>query len=46
MHCGDRKYGTEWPGSKTHVMINQMTKQTEKKLQFFKKFKYNGGRLL
>lgn len=36
MHCEDRKDGTEWPGSKTHVMINQMTKQTEKNYSFRK----------
>jgi len=39
MHCGDRKDGTEWPGSKTHVMIKQITKQTEQNYSF-KKFKY------
>jgi predicted NAD-dependent protein-ADP-ribosyltransferase YbiA (DUF1768 family) len=36
MRCGDRKDGTEWPGSKMHVMINQITKQTEQNYSFKK----------
>lgn len=27
MHYGDRKNGTEWPDSKTPVMINQIKKK-------------------
>jgi len=38
MHCGDGKDETEWPGSKTHEMINQtMTKPTEKNYSLKKK---------
>jgi hypothetical protein len=36
MLCGERKDSTEWPGSKTLVMINQMTKQTEINYSFKK----------